>query len=356
LALKPYQMTGGISWTCGNCGGRGVTLELLRHKFTAASINPLWLNTIRGTGTAGDRCPSCRNAMTQVAASEKTAVKVDVCRVCHLVWFDPNEFETLTPQPSNSSAELPPKAREMLALARVEQIANAAEGPDFDSAPPDEWWKGIAAAFGIPVEFDAPHHERTAWITWILGAAIIGATALAYPRLEAMIQQFGLIPAQAFRYGGFTFITAFFLHGGIFHLIGNAYFLLVFGDDVENFLGAIRYLLLLAVATLVGDLAHIAFDPHSPVPSVGASGGIAGIITFYALKFPEIRLGFLISWYRWIRLPAWFALVLWVVFQFVGSFEQFTGFTTVSHIAHLGGALVGLATWWLWRNSETAAI
>jgi membrane associated rhomboid family serine protease len=290
-----------------------------------------------------------------VAASEKTAVKVDVCRTCHLVWFDPNEFETLTPQPSTGHAELPPKAREILALARVEQIAKDAEGPDFDSAPPDEWWKGIAVAFGIPVEFDAPQHERTAWITWILGAAMIGAMALAYPRLEEIIQQFGLIPAQALRYGGLTFITAFFLHGGIFHLIGNAYFLLVFGDDVENFLGPIRYLLLLAMATFVGDLAHIAFDPHSVIPCVGASGGIAGVITFYALNFPEIRLGFRMA-YRWIRLPAWFVFILWFLFQFVGSFEQFIGFTSVSHIAHLGGALVGLAAWWLWRDSEYAPV
>lgn len=344
-------MTGGISWTCGNCGGRGVTLELLRNKFTTASINPLWLHAIRGEGTSGDSCPSCRNAMTQVALADTATVKVDVCRVCHLVWFDPHEFETLTPHTSTGPPELPAKAREMVALARIEQLAKTAEGPDFDSAPPDEWWKNIAAAFGIPVEFDAPPHERTAWITWILGAAIVAASALAFPHLEEVAQRFGLIPSQATRMEGFTFITAFFLHDGIFHLIGNVYFLLVFGDDVENFLGPIRYLLLVTFAVFIGDIGHVAVEPHSTIPCIGASGGIAGILVFYALQFPRVRLGFLIL-DRWVRLPAWFALVLWILFQLIGGWEQFAGLSSVSAVAHLGGALVGVVAWWLWRTSK----
>jgi len=348
LPLRPEQTTGGVFWGCGNCGGRGVTLELLRHMFTPASINPLWLHAIRGEGTPGDRCPSCRNAMTQVALSEKATVKVDVCRICHFVWFDPHEIETLTPQKSNDRSELPQKAREILAQARIEQIAKEAQGPDFDSAPPDEWWKSIAASFGIPVEFDAPALDRTAWITWILGTAIIIISALAFPNLQQVVQQFGLIPAQATRMSGLTFLTAFFLHGGILHLAGNIYFLLVFGDNVESVLRPIRYLILIALAAFVGDLAHIAVDPQSEIPSIGASGGIAGIITFYALEFPYVNLGILIRWYRWIRLPAWSVLVLWVLFQAIGAFVQFTGFSPISAVAHLGGAATGLAAWWIW--------
>ena len=70
------------------------------------------------------------------------------------------------------------------------------------------------------------------------------------------------------------------------------YFLLFFGDDVENFLGPLRYIALLAIAALVGDLVHIASAPNSTIPCIGASGGIAGVITFYALAFPPAKIGF----------------------------------------------------------------
>lgn len=341
-------MTGRVFWACGNCGGRGVTLELLRHTFTPESINPLWLHAIRGEGTPGDRCPSCPNAMTQVALAEKATVKVDVCRICHFVWFDPHEIETLTPQQPKVEPELPTKVREMLAVARIEQIAKDAQDPNFDSAPPDEWWKSIAASVGIPVEFDTPPLDRTAWVTWILGTALITITALAFPHLQDVVERFGLVPAQATRSGGLTFVTAFFLHGGILHLAANVYFLLIFGDNVESFLRPIRYLLLIALATFVGDLAHIATDPHSEVPCIGASGGIAGIITFYVLQFPYVNLGILFRWSRWIRLPAWSIFILWALFQAIAAIEQFAGFTPVSAIAHIGGATTGFVAWWLW--------
>ena len=136
------------------------------------------------------------------------------------------------------------------------------------------------------------------------------------------------------------------------------YFLFVFGDHVENFLRLIRYLALIALAAFVGDLAHIAADPHSQIPSIGASGGIAGVIVFYALKFPHIRLGFLLRYFfyfRWIRLPAWFALVLWILFQGIVALEQKASVSSVSSVAQLGGAGVGLIAWLICRNDEQGA-
>lgn len=148
LPLKQEQVARRNFWVCDNCSGRAVTLELLRQTFTPASINPLWLHAIRGEGTTGCRCPSCRNAMTQVDLSENTAVNVDVCRICHFVWFDSHEIERLVPQPSKAAPEISKKHRETLALAELERIAGTAGGSNFDSAPPDGWWKNIAAFFG----------------------------------------------------------------------------------------------------------------------------------------------------------------------------------------------------------------
>src|SRR5207247_4333523 len=120
---------------------------------------------------------------------------------------------------------------------------------------------------------------------------IICSSIIAFSHLHAVVSCFGLLPAQAARLGGFTFISSFFLHAGIIHLVGNMYFLFMFGDDVENFLRPSRYLALIALSAFVGDLAHITLDPRSQTPCIGASGGIAGVITFYALNFPRVRLG-----------------------------------------------------------------
>jgi membrane associated rhomboid family serine protease/Zn-finger nucleic acid-binding protein len=359
LPLKQVRMTNGLFWACDTCAGRAVGLELLRRTFTPESINPLWLHAISDEGKIGCRCPSCAHAMIQVALSENAGINVDVCRLCHFVWFDMHEVEALVPRPLPSApVEMPQAAREAIAMLKVQELAEQARGPDFDSAPPDERWKQIAAFLGMPIEFDAARQERRPWATWLLCILIIGISTFAFTGLHEVVARFGLIPAEATRFGGLTFLTSFFLHAGIIHLIGNMYFLFVFGDDVENFLRPFRYFALIVLAAFVGDLAHVAADPHSQIPCVGASGGIAGVITFYALNFPEMKLGFLLRygwwWFRWIRLRAWFVFVLWILFQAVGAWEQVAGISAVSSLAHIGGAIAGFVAWLLWRKDNRA--
>ena len=355
VPLKEVRTSGGVLYACDGCGGRAVTIELLHKRFTAESINPLWLHAMRGQGRIGLLCPSCRQPMIDVALSDQAKINVDVCQHCHFVWFDAHEVDMLVPrQPERTASELPQKAREMLAIAEVERLSKQAEGSDFDSAAPEESWKQIAGFLGMPVEFDAPAEQRKPWATRLLSAVIICASLLAFSNLREVVQHFGLIPAEATRLGGLTFVTSLFLHAGIIHLAGNMYFLLAFGHAVENFLRPLRYLALIALAAFIGDLAHIALDPRSQTPCIGASGGIAGVITFYALNFPRMRLAFLMRWgfvwFHWIRLPAWFVFVLWILFQLIGAVEQKAGMSSVSSAAHLGGAAVGILAWLIWRK------
>lgn len=357
IALKEVRTTHGIFWACDRCGGRAITVELLRRTFTPESINPLWMHAISGEGHIGGLCPSCHQPMIDVALSDNANVDVDVCSHCHFVWFDTGEVETLAPlKPPSSVSELPQPARELIAMEKVKELAEQAEGSDFDSEPPDEWWKQIAGFCGLPVEFDNVTEARRPWTTWILGATIIAASALAFTNLNEVVARFGLIPEQATRLHGLTFLTAFFLHAGPVHLLGNMYFLFVFGNHVENFLRPFRYLMLIAFAGFIGDVVHILADPHSQIPTIGASGGIAGVIVFYTLQFPHVRLTFLMRWFyyfRWIRLPAWSVLILWIFFQCIGAWEQKVGISSVSSFAHLGGALVGFVAWLAWRKSDT---
>jgi membrane associated rhomboid family serine protease len=112
---------------------------------------------------------------------------------------------------------------------------------------------------------------------------------------------------------------------------------------------------LLIVATFVGDVTHMMADPRSDVPSIGASGGISGVIVYYALQFPRARLGFLFRFYyrfSWIYFPAYVALIFWALLQLFQLFMQLAGASSISALAHLGGAAVGLGAWLLWRKSS----
>jgi Zn-finger nucleic acid-binding protein len=149
-SLKERRTAHGIFWGCNQCGGRAVTVELLRRTFTPESINPLWLHAIRGEGKSGALCPSCRKPMFEVPMSDSAKVDVDVCQHCHFVWFDGREVDSLVPLPPRPAV---PKhlqeASEMIALEKIKQITEEARGTDFHSKPPDEWWKQIAAFFGL---------------------------------------------------------------------------------------------------------------------------------------------------------------------------------------------------------------
>jgi Zn-finger nucleic acid-binding protein len=149
LPLEEVRTSGGVFYACNRCGGRAVTIELLRKRFTPESINPLWLHAVQREGRIGLPCPLCRQPMIDVVLSDQAGINVDVCAHCHFVWFDVHEVEALVPrQPQPPAPELPQKARELLAIAEVERLSKQAEGSDFDSAAPEESWKQIAAFFG----------------------------------------------------------------------------------------------------------------------------------------------------------------------------------------------------------------
>jgi len=352
--LARVQNELGIYWGCQTCGGRTVSISVLRKAIDRDFVNQLWQKARSHSVPGVRRCPACNHRMVEVEVADADAEEqLDVCRTCQFVWFDPNEFETaphVPPMPSAPKEKpLPQEAREALALYQVQRMAEEARA---EPAPPESW-QLIPALFGLPVESETDSLKRLPWFTWGTAALIAFASMLAFQNLEAIVGNYGLMPGHAWRHGGITFITSFFLHGGWLHLLGNLYFLLIFGDNVEDYLGRWRCFLLLVLASVVGDFAHILGEPHSVVPAIGASGGISGIIAFYALKFPHARLGFLwrLYWYfRWIQLPAWGAFCLWIALQLLGALEQISGFTNVSALAHLGGAAVGVALWAMWRK------
>ncbi|QHQ36371.1 rhomboid family intramembrane serine protease [Algicella marina] len=163
----------------------------------------------------------------------------------------------------------------------------------------------------------------------------------------AVFGEYGLIPARLWYGEGFhTFLTSMFLHGGWLHLIGNMLFLWIFGDNLEDLFGHFGFLAFYLLAGLAAALAQFAAGPFSPVPMVGASGAIAGVMGGYLLLFPRARVDVLfiiIIFFRVVALPAWLVLTVWFGLQvWSGVSTPGTG-GGVAYWAHAGGFVAGLA-------------
>jgi len=141
-----------------------------------------------------------------------------------------------------------------------------------------------------------------------------------------------------------TLLTSMFLHGSWIHLLGNMLYLWIVGDNVEEVLGSFRYLVVYLACGLMGSLAQIAVDPQSNVPTLGASGAIAGIMGAYVVWFPHNQIRVLV--FRFITvLPASIAIGGWIALQIwmgAGSFHRGTDAGGVAYLAHVGGALTGI--------------
>lgn len=138
----------------------------------------------------------------------------------------------------------------------------------------------------------------------------------------------------------FTLLTAMFIHGGLLHLVGNMLFLWIFGDNVEDVLGHFRYIIFYLVSGAVAGLAHVAAEPSSIMPMIGASGAIAGVLGAYFLLFPRaqvLTLVFLIFFVTVVRIPAVIFLGFWFLLQILSS--GFGG--GIAWYAHIGGFVAG---------------
>jgi membrane associated rhomboid family serine protease len=138
----------------------------------------------------------------------------------------------------------------------------------------------------------------------------------------------------------FTYLTYAFLHADIFHLGGNMLFLWVFGDNVEDAMGHVKYLIFYLLCAVAGAFLHGVILPGSEEPLVGASGAIAGVVVAYLMLHPHVKLWVLALMRIPMRIPAWIPIALWIIFQFVMLFTQTED--QVSWPAHVGGIIAGI--------------
>jgi len=202
----------------------------------------------------------------------------------------------------------------------------------------------------LPIRDDQPRYS-TPLVTWFLIALnlliFVFEASLDQRSLNALIHQFGVIPshlgallAGSHRFPlavvAVPFFTSMFLHGSWMHVIGNMWFLYIFGDNVEDYLGHFKYLVFYILTGLIAMTAQVVINLHSTLPTVGASGAIAGVLGAYFILYPRARV---LTWFFvfvvWI--PAWIILGYWFVLNFLSG--------TATTLAMQGPNMGGVAFW-----------
>jgi membrane associated rhomboid family serine protease len=193
---------------------------------------------------------------------------------------------------------------------------------------------------------------RTPYVTYLLIAVnvIVFTSYYALFDDERALSQFfyhwALTPAKISSGAGFEgLVTSMFLHGGEWHLAGNMLFLFIFGDNIEDEMGHFGYGVFYLACGIAAGLGQYLAEPFSPVPTVGASGAIAGVMGAYLLMFPKARIDifiFFIVFFKILPIPAWIMLGVWFVMQLTGGFGSALDGGGVAYWAHVGGFVAGL--------------
>jgi membrane associated rhomboid family serine protease len=156
-----------------------------------------------------------------------------------------------------------------------------------------------------------------------------------------------------------TPLTSMFLHGGWAHILGNALYLWVFGNNVEDSMGRVRFVIFYLLCGLAAAAAQVLVSPGSPIPMVGASGAISGVLGAYLVLYPKVRVNVLFFFFIFIQIisvPAYLVLLLWIGTQLVAGLPQLGGVREasggVAFFAHIGGFFAGVLLVKLFENRE----
>jgi membrane associated rhomboid family serine protease len=211
----------------------------------------------------------------------------------------------------------------------------------------------------IPIRDDQPRFS-VPYLTYFLIALnlliFFGEAGLSPTNLQTVIHQFGLVPVHVTRLiigDGranpigtlLPILTSMFLHASWSHVIGNMWFLWIFGDNIEDYLGHFKYLVFYLLSGAAAALTQVALTPTSRIPTVGASGAIAGVLGAYFLLYPRARV---LTWFvAFFHVPAWLILGYWFVMQFLSGATSLAYATDVNRggvavWAHVGGFVAGM--------------
>ena len=199
----------------------------------------------------------------------------------------------------------------------------------------------------FPIGDDNSSNRTPALVTYGLIALNVLVFFLELSSGDPFIQRWSVVPRRLLDNpaGDFpTVFTSMFMHGGWMHLLGNMLYLWIFGDNVENRFGHVKFLIFYLLCGIAATIAQVAVGPNSNIPNLGASGAIAGVLGAYIVMFPKGQVRVLMG-RGVVNMPAFIVLGLWIVLQFVNSVGAITHSAEtggVAYMAHVGGFVAGL--------------
>lgn len=289
-------------------------------------------------------CPHCHISMEKVNYSYDSNVIIDKCPKCCGIWVHRGEIERIVryTNQNQTGLEYSPEA-----LEREKQAGLLIEIADTLDTLLQKPRLILALLTGSALPVDDVPVRKFPWVT----AGIIGLNVMIFfyqnifiSNLSSYFKSFSLIPAAiASGSKGYALITSMFIHVNLLHLLGNMVFLWVFGDNVEDSLGHMKYLISFLVFGIFATFTHCLIEFGSQIPSMGASGAVSGILGAYLILFPRAKITLLLK-YRPVDVPAWFYLGTWILFQNMNALLFATpGFSTgVAWFTHIGGFLAGV--------------
>jgi membrane associated rhomboid family serine protease/Zn-finger nucleic acid-binding protein len=317
---------------CHRCGGTFLDPHEEAEKLGSFASPATWKNTeiatFRGSGEL--ICPHDQAVMDKYkVAFDGEKVNVDVCPQCAGLWLDANEGIML---------------RQIVMTAGQDFNTGVIEKPSGAETVGGYVFQLLS---GFPMEVWNPIH-KTPWLTISTIALLFSIFLFQTINGAWIIEQFAVLP-DSIRQGQhlLSLLTSSFLHGSWLHLIGNIYFLYVFGDNIEDTLGAWRFVMIYVVAAIAGSLLQAFTQPDSAIHSLGASDAIAGMMGAYFVLFPRVKLYIMIFVFR-VRIPSWWFLGFWIGFNLIRGMA-FDEASNVAWMAHVGGFAVGALLGYLFK-------
>jgi len=320
---------------CHRCGGTFLDPGEARQTLGPAASPEVWKNSALATalGISPLRCPHDDAHFEAFNVEyDGQSVTVDLCPSCSGLWLDAREGQTLK-----------------------NIVLRAGQNPEtglseFATRP------GVSSYVfqllsGFPMEVWNPV-RRTPWLTYSLMGALFVLFLLSFPEVAlnpGKYTDWVAVPSVIFEQGKWwTLLTASFFHASWMHLLGNLYFLYIFGDNIEDTLGPTRFVLLYVIAAIAGSGLQVLTQADPNVASLGASDAIAGLMGAYFVLFPRVKV-YVVFFFIRLRIAAMWYLGFWIALnlaQYLMGGGQSAG---VAWMAHVGGFAAGTTLGWLFK-------
>ena len=307
---------------CHRCGGSYLEPEGGSKVFGPFIDPAVWAGSeiAKDLGRWQLYCPTDGSALKVYGVEYgDESVEIDLCPKCRGIWLDKKE-----------------------GVALRDIVMDAGQDATTGLSQKDVRSGAIGYIFQLisqfPLEVWNPIHYRPRATLGLIGLMSAIFLVQVVNNFGWISDQFALVPAQILSGRSlWTLITSMFLHAGILHLAGNAYYLYVFGDNVEDYLGSRIFLALYFASGLAGAILQVATQGDPQVPIVGASAGVAGVMAAYLVIFPRVKIYQMFRIVRFRVRVVWFIL-FWIGWNIVGAF---VGGGNVAWMAHIGGFLAG---------------